>query len=182
MLSPILLATALLATAPLRDAAISWPAAVAGTLFTTVLPWIMLAVARLRGRVSDMHVTRRSQRHWIYAATAGFIIAGLLVLWLLQAAAGMYREVLSILLGLAVVAAINLCWKVSVHLAVGTYVLLAVLAGTSGLMPLALVFLAVLSWARVRSGEHTASQVCGGVLVGVAVHYGAMALAAWLGQ
>ena len=69
------------------------------------------------------------------------------------------------------VAVVNLWWKVSVHLSVGTYVALQAADGMGGYMPLVVAGIAVLSWARISSGQHTASQVCGGVLVGVVIHY-----------
>lgn len=177
VLSPIIVATLLLALSPLRDASISWAEAMVAALFTTIIPWILLAVAKLRGKVSDLHVTVRHQRHRIYAMTAALILGGLFVLWLMDASAGIFREVYCILLGLLVVAVINLWWKVSVHMAVGTYVILQVAGQNAALMPWVVLFIAVLSWSRIRSFQHTATQVCGGVMVGIAIHYAHEAMA-----
>lgn len=177
VLSPIIVATLLLVLSPLRDASISWAEAMVAALFTTVIPWILLAVAKLRGKVSDLHVTVRHQRHRIYAMTAALIIGGLFVLWLMDASAGIFREVYCILLGLLVVAIINFWWKVSVHMAVGTYVILQVAGQNTTLMPWVVLFIAVLSWSRIRSFQHTATQVCGGVMVGIAIHYAHEAMA-----
>lgn len=118
-----------------------------------------------------MHVTVRRQRHLIYAMTATMIIIGLIILWLVNASAGIFREVFCILLGLFTVAIINIWWKVSVHLAVGTYVILQVASQRADLLPAVLLFIAVLSWSRLRSFQHTATQVCGGVAVGILIHY-----------
>lgn len=181
LLSPIILATILLLVTPWRDSSVRWSESVVAALFTTIIPWLILAGAKLRGKVTDMHVTVRHQRHRIYAYTAGLILCGLLVLQLMDAGAGIFIEVLSILLGLAVVAVINFRWKVSVHLAVGTYVILQIAGAQSALMPLILCFIAVLSWARIRSFQHTATQVCGGVAVGVVIHYAHQGLATVLG-
>ncbi|MGQ3382145.1 hypothetical protein [Glutamicibacter sp. TV12E] len=177
ILSPIILGTLLLALSPLRDASISWAGAIVAALFTTVIPWLLLVMAKLRGRVTDLHVTVRRQRHGIYAMTSGLILGGLLVLWLMDAGAGIFREVLCMLLGLLVVAIINIWWKVSVHLAVGTYAILQVAGQSPQLTPWLLLFIAVLSWSRIRSFQHTATQVCGGVAVGVAIHYAHEAMA-----
>jgi len=177
VLSPIIVATLLLVLSPLRDASISWAEAMVAALFTTVIPWILLAVAKLRGKVSDLHVTVRHQRHRIYAMTAALILGGLFVLWLMDASAGIFREVYCILLGLLVVAIINFWWKVSVHMAVGTYVILQVAGQNTALMPWVVLFIAVLSWSRIRSFQHTATQVCGGVMVGIAIHYAHEAMA-----
>ncbi|WP_334122453.1 hypothetical protein [Glutamicibacter sp.] len=177
VLSPIIVATLLLVLSPLRDASISWAEAMVAALFTTVIPWILLAVAKLRGTVSDLHVTVRHQRHRIYAMTAALILGGLFVLWLMDASAGIFREVYCILLGLLVVAIINFWWKVSVHMAVGTYVILQVAGQNTALMPWVVLFIAVLSWSRIRSFQHTATQVCGGVMVGIAIHYAHEAMA-----
>ncbi|WP_345473213.1 hypothetical protein QMQ05_04025 [Glutamicibacter ectropisis] len=177
VLSPIIVATLLLVLSPLRDASISWAESMVAALFTTIIPWILLAVAKLRGKVSDLHVTVRHQRHRIYAMTAALIIGGLFVLWLMDASAGIFREVYCILLGLLVVGIINFWWKVSVHMAVGTYVILQVAGQNTTLMPWVVFFIAVLSWSRIRSFQHTATQVCGGVMVGIAIHYAHEAMA-----
>lgn len=171
VLSPAALATLLLLSTPLRRAQVGWSDALVAALFTTIIPWLVLLAAKLRGMVTDMHVTQRRQRHRLYALAAGSILGGLLLLQVMNAGAAMFREVLAILLGLLVVSVVNLWWKVSVHLSVGTYVALQAADGMGGYMPVVVAGIAVLSWARIRSGEHTASQVCGGVLVGVAIHY-----------
>lgn len=181
VLSPIILATLLLLLSPLRDASVSWAEAVVAALFTTVIPWLLLAAAKLRGKVTDLHVTVRHQRHRIYAMTAGLIVCGLVVLWLMDASVGIFREVYCMLLGLMVVAIINIWWKVSVHMAVGSYVILQTAGQNPQLMPWVLLFIAVLSWSRVRSFQHTATQVCGGVAVGIAIHYAHEAMALVLG-
>ncbi|MGV2856285.1 hypothetical protein ACNPON_03725 [Glutamicibacter sp. AGC13] len=180
VLSPIILATVLLLATPWRDSSVRWTESIVAALFTTIIPWLILAGAKLRGKVTDMHVTVRRQRHGIYAYTAGLILCSLLVLRVMDAGSGIFLEVLSILLGLALVAVINLWWKVSVHLAVGTYVVLQVAGQQAELMPLVVFFLAVLSWARIRSYQHTATQVCGGVAVGIAIHYAHQWIAALL--
>ena len=177
VLSPIVLATLLLLLSPVRDASISWIEALVAGMFTTIIPWMILAVANIRGKVTDMHVTVRAQRHRIYAMTASMIVLGLLVLWLMNSGVGIFREVLCILLGLATVAAINLWWKVSVHLAVGSYVILQAVGHQVELIPVVLLFIAILSWSRIRSYQHTATQVCGGVAVGVVIHYAHQGLA-----
>ncbi|GAA1409400.1 hypothetical protein AUR04nite_22160 [Glutamicibacter uratoxydans] len=180
ILTPVVVATFYIVTSPLRNASVSWSQAAVAALFTTIIPWGMLLSARLRGVVSDLHVTQRQQRHWLYAVTAGSIIAGLLVLRLMNSGGAIYSEVGSILLGLAVVALINIWWKVSVHLAVGTFVALQFGDAIPELYPLIICFIALLSWARIKSNEHTASQVCGGVFVAVLVYYGSMAIAGGL--
>lgn len=140
------------------------------TTFTMVLPWLYLLWSTYRGDVTDLHVTRRGQRHKIFALTAVSIMCGLVLLGLLSSSQRIFVEVLSILAGLLMVALINLWWKVSVHLAVGCYVALQVCTSSTLMAPV-LLFIAVLSWSRIRSRQHTASQVCGGVFVGVAVGY-----------
>lgn len=170
MLSPIVLATALLLFTPLRQVQVPWSESIIAAAFTTVIPWLVLAIAKYRGSVTDMHVTQRSQRHKIFALTAISILCGLGILAWRSATTTIFVEVFSILAGLLVVAVINVWWKVSVHLAVGTYVALHLAQDFSWLTPIVL-FLALLSWSRIRSFQHTASQVCGGIFVGVMVSY-----------
>ncbi|GAA2940117.1 hypothetical protein ACX5K5_03990 [Glutamicibacter bergerei] len=171
----MILASLLLLSTPLRHSEVSWVEVCVATAFTMVLPWLYLLWSTYRGTVTDLHVTRRGQRHKIFALTAVSIGLGLLLLSLMGASQRIFVEVLSILAGLLMVAVINLWWKVSVHMAVGCYVALQ-LCTSLALVPPVLAFIAVLSWSRIRSQQHTPSQVCGGVIVGIAVSY----LSGWI--
>ncbi|MHC6175641.1 hypothetical protein [Glutamicibacter endophyticus] len=177
ILTPVVLGSALLLSTPVRHPEVSWLSAALGTVFTMLLPWSILAVARLRGKVSNIHVSQRHQRHWIYAVTALSMVGGLALLTVIGTATALYVEVGAFAVGLLLVSLINLWWKVSVHLAVGTYVVLHAFADVAPTAVIVL-FVALLSWARVRCSEHTASQVFGGVLVGVVVSY----LTQWASQ
>ena len=71
------------------------------------------------------------------------------------------------LAGLGLALAISLVWKVSIHTAVtaGAVVVTALDFGTgslTGTVPL----LALVSWSRVRLGDHTTGQVAAGALSG----------------
>ncbi|WP_404289747.1 hypothetical protein [Glutamicibacter arilaitensis] len=170
VLSPVLLVSLLLICTPLRHNETSWVDAVVAAAFTVIIPWLFLLLSKFRGGVSDLHVTQRHQRHKIFALTAVSILCGLALLGWLGASSTMFIEVLSILAGLLTVALINLWWKVSVHLAVGCYVVLHISTSDAFLAP-AILFIALLSWSRIRSNQHTASQVCGGVIVGVVISF-----------
>ncbi|OIH82872.1 hypothetical protein BLJ79_17900 [Arthrobacter sp. UCD-GKA] len=169
VLAPTVLVTILLALAPLRFPEVSWGQALLATTFTTLIPWAVLVWARGRGRVTDVHVTRREQRWPLLLVALASILAGLVLLVAMQAEPVMIREVLLILAGLLVTGAITLAWKISIHVAVAAFVFLHAFAEQPYGPYLAVAMVATTSWARVQLSHHTSSQVFAGAVIGALV-------------
>lgn len=167
--SPAVLVSLVLLTLPLRDPGASWLSALVAAAFTTGIPWGALLMMRARGKVSDLHVTRREQRWPILLLSVVSILLGLLLLsaWLHAGVA--VREVALVLVGLLVTGAVTLFWKISLHAAVAAYCCLHVLAGTVLGAHLALAVVMAVAWARVQIRHHTLTQVTMGTLVGALV-------------
>lgn len=135
-----------------------------------LVPWAALEVMRRKGIVSDVHVTRREQRRPVFAAAAVSVVAGIAVLVVAGAPRVVLVESLSILVGLVVVASLNLRWKVSVHATMAAYAAcrLAPFIPTVGI-PLATFFVVLVAWSRLRPREHTPDQVLLGTTLGAAL-------------
>lgn len=126
---------------------------------------------RRKKLVSDMHVTERSQRAPVLLVAAVSMILGTILLLLANAELVLFQEIGGIFIGLAVCFAVTLCWKVSIHSAVATYVALAATSGIPIIGPvIALLFSAVIGWSRVQIRHHTPSQVLVGQIIGCGVY------------
>lgn len=173
--SPAVLVSLVLLSTPLRFPSATWGSAVVATIFTTGIPWCVLAGMKQAGRVSDLHVTRREQRWPLLLVCLASLLTGLLILGLGMRASTQVTEVALVLLGLIVTGAVTLVWKISIHAAVAAYCSLHVLAGSTFGAHLAVCFVLVVAWARVRIRHHTSTQVTAGAVVGSLV-----SLVGWL--
>lgn len=169
VLAPTVLVTALLALAPLRFPEVPWGQALLATTFTTLIPWAALVSARIRGKVSDVHVTRREQRWPLLLVALASILVGLVLMLVTRTEPAMIREVLLVLAGLLSTGAITLVWKISIHVAVAAFVFLHAFAEQPYGLYLAVAMVAVTSWARVQLSHHTSSQVFAGAVIGALV-------------
>jgi hypothetical protein len=140
-------------------------------VFSTFLPIADLIWRRKTGRISDWHISERSERIWplvfgIFYAAAGFAVFRLLAAPLILQA--------SLLAGLAVsavVLGITSFWKISLHL-LGNASLLLILflafevALFSAVTALMVLYLVAVALARLRLGAHTVPQVIAGAFLG----------------
>lgn len=170
--SPPFIVTLLLLSTPLRISEVTWPPTLVATFFVGLLPWACLIWFRIKGKVSDLHVTQRHQRLPLLLITLGSIIAGIVALRLLSAPSALIGEVLYMLVGLISVGLVNLRWKISVHAALITFAALHCFAQIQAGPQIAVAIIAVVGWARIRSSQHTASQVAAGTLLGTVVSLG----------
>jgi hypothetical protein len=140
-----------------------------GALFAAVLPTLFIQHGMRRGRFADRHVGTREHRLIVMA----FIIASVAAGVCLQAFLGAPRPVLALtvtmLAAIAVLMAITVKWKISVHCAVssGATVMLALTYGPAMLGLYALVGL--VGWSRAELGDHTPAQALAGTVLGAAL-------------
>jgi membrane-associated phospholipid phosphatase len=162
----VLLVVAARATDSLAQA-LGW--ATLAAVFCIGVPYALLHVLVRRGAVTDRHVVVRDQRRAPLVAGVVSVVAGVVVLNRLGAPAPITALVVAMLAGLAAMAVVSLVYKASLHVAVvtGVATILAVTVGIEwGLLLLPLV--ALVAWARVRAGRHTAGQALVGFVVGCA--------------
>lgn len=170
--SPPHIVILVLLSTPLRHPNVAWPETLVATLFVGLIPWAALIWMRVRGRVTDLHVTQRHQRWPILLITLISILGGIGVLLAISAPAQIMAEVLFMLVGLVIVGMVNLVWKLSVHAALITFAALHCLAFLPGGVHMTVALIALVGWARIRIGHHTPTQVAAGTLVGVLVSLG----------
>lgn len=169
-----------LATALLLITAFSAPAIGLGALsaliavvFITGGPLAALIILARKGRITDHHVGKRTQRAPILLGTMASILVGLALLLLIGAPHSLIVMTLSILGGLLLVMLVNLLWKLSVHAAVSMFFAVALIlafpgAGAVLAVPIFVVPL-VVGWSRVRLGAHTPLQVLAGYAAGLLI-------------
>ena len=166
----VVTATALLVSlhaAPSPLSGLGW--GLLATSFCVALPYVALVAMLRQGVVSDRHLLVREQRSWPLAVATVSVVAGTLLLLVSGAPRPLVALVAAMLAGLVVMSAVTHWYKASFHT--------GVVAGSAGVLALvigpltvaaSLPLVAVIGWARVRSGRHCAGQVLVGGLVGAA--------------
>jgi hypothetical protein len=151
-----------------------------GVASTAVLPFLYVALLWASGRVTDIHVSLREQRSGPFLVTVLGAGAGVWALRALAAPPPLLALAVAFVANAAVLAAITLRWKISIHAAtlVGCAVSLAMVVSPWYLA--ALAALPAVFWARMQRGRHTLMQgVVPTLLVSIitpGVYYGALAV------
>lgn len=138
-------------------------------LFAGVIPLTVILLGVRRGKLSDIHIVDRKQRHMPLLVSILSVALGLALLYVLPAAGEVRALTVAMLAGLIATAAVTRVWKVSIHTAVAAG--FAVVFGTTfGVVGWLAIFpAAAIGWSRVRLGDHTLSQVLGGAVLGAIV-------------
>ncbi|MGH3182632.1 MAG: hypothetical protein ACRDOE_12105, partial [Streptosporangiaceae bacterium] len=118
------------------------------------------------GRWDDRNVGARRPRLVVLAFITMSVATGLILLAVLGAPALLTGYLAFMLVSVAVLAAITIVWKISIHCAVasGSVAILALTYGPPVLGGYLLVGL--LGWSRVALRDHTTLQVVGGTALG----------------
>ncbi|MGH3196330.1 MAG: hypothetical protein ACRDOH_06530 [Streptosporangiaceae bacterium] len=134
--------------------------------FAGVLPTVFIGYGIRRGRWDDRNVGARRPRLVVLAFITMSVATGLILLAVLGAPALLTGYLAFMLVSVAVLAAITIVWKISIHCAVasGSVAILALTYGPPVLGGYLLVGL--LGWSRVALRDHTTLQVVGGTALG----------------
>jgi len=139
--------------------------------WTTALPCLLFLWLVYMGRIGDLYIPDRDERHGPYAAMICFYAAGALsVIWL-GAPWIVIGLMIAYTVSTAAVTAINFFWKVSHHttiVATSAYTLFHAYGRAAAVALLALLLIA---WARLRTKSHERYQVVLGALVGVVLAF-----------
>ena len=146
--------------------------------FAAVLPTVFISQGIRRGRWEDRNVGARRPRLVVLAFITASVGTGLILLVVLGAPALLTGYLAFMLVSVAVLAAITMVWKISIHCAVasGSVTILALAYGPLVLAGYLLVGL--LGWSRVAVRDHTTWQAVGGAVLGAAA--AALAFTAFL--
>lgn len=142
-------------------------------LFFVAIPYGCLIALVRSGRVPDRQVVRRDDRHLPNIAALVSVVCGFAVIFCGQAPAGLTALAASVLLCLAVFAVCTVSHKVSYHAgAVGGAATALACVGPVFLWAVAVVVVGLVSWARVRGGRHSLTQVVAGSLIASGLTFG----------
>ncbi|GAB20205.1 hypothetical protein GOEFS_106_01030 [Gordonia effusa NBRC 100432] len=134
-----------------------------------VLPMVVIVALMLRRRVKDHHVSDKRERPVVIGAIAAIVAVGLSVMMVWSAPIQLVLLVLSGLFLVISAGTVTLVsrYKVSFHAAVawGQTLALAFIASSPWVLVAVPIALAT-SWARLRLGAHTRTEVLVGSIVG----------------
>ncbi len=133
--------------------------------FLIFLPLIFFAVSYKFGWVSDIDFTDRRERPAFLFAFIASLAIGATISYFLHVPLKFFVYLFSGMILLIASAVISLYWKISLHTAVTSSVVTAVvILGGAEFLPLYLT-VPVIGWARVHLKKHTVSQTIGGALL-----------------
>ncbi|MFE4212236.1 hypothetical protein [Streptomyces sp. NPDC056844] len=142
---------------------------VVGALFAAVIPITFIKYGIRKGHWGDRHVGAKSARLVVMAVILLSVAAGIILMLVAGAPRTMVALIISMLVTLAILAAITFAWKISVHQAVSAGAC-AMLVQTYGpWMALGFALVIVVGWSRVELGDHTRNQVIAGTILGTMV-------------
>ncbi len=116
---------------------------------------------------SNFDVSKREQRPMLFFFTAFTIFCYLMSLLVLNGPRILFIAVFAVVLGLIVISLVNHWIKASIHVATITSFLLLIGILYKGYYFFLLLLIPLLSWARVKTNEHTPLETAVGSVLGV---------------
>ncbi len=138
-----------------------------GLVFTNLLPMMYVLWLRKRYRVSAYDVPEKEDRTTPYMFAVVSSLAGMVILITLGAGVFLWGLAWCYGINTAVLALINVRWKISAHLMglTGPLTLLTLVYGFPVVLAVPLII--VLGWARIHLKAHTTAEVVAGAVAGV---------------
>lgn len=137
--------------------------------FLSVGPLIYILIGVRMGKLSDVDVSRRSERKGPFLFGIISVTIGWLVLSLLHGPENLQTVLIITAVSGVIMLVITLWWKISIHASSlgGVATVLTALYGA--VMLPAFVLVVLVSWSRVALRRHTIAQVVAGALAGIAI-------------
>ncbi|KUO19317.1 phosphatase PAP2 family protein [Streptomyces dysideae] len=135
-------------------------------LFCGGIPFAVIVLGLKRGNWTDKHIRVREQRAVPLLATMASVLIGISLLVVLQAPREVFALVVAMLVGLIMTVIVTIWWKVSVHTAVASGVVVILLLAFGMSMAPLVLGIAAIGWSRVALRDHTPSQTVVGALLG----------------
>ena len=137
--------------------------------FLSIGPFIYILIALRMGKISDVDVSRRTERAGPFLFGISSVLAGWLVLILLQGPRNLQTVLIITAVSGIVMMVTTLWWKISIHASSlgGAATMLTAFYGA--IMLPAFLLLILVSWSRVVLRRHTVLQVVAGSLVSIAL-------------
>lgn len=135
-----------------------------------ILPVFVTAAYLVQaGKMDSIFSNDRYQRRKVYPVAISCAVLTIFIMWLLEAPSLLMAVLVASIVSGLIFMTINLAWKVSVHTAFITalVVILFVLYGWVAL--LAAITIPLMSWARVVLKQHSVAQTIAGALISATV-------------
>ena len=135
--------------------------------FLSIGPLIYVVIGVRTGKLSDLDVSRRSERAGPFLFGIISTSIGLLVLSLVHGPKDLQTALILTAISAVILMVTTLWWKISIHASTmaGAATMLTVLYGMA-LLPLFLL-LVLVSWSRVVLRRHTVAQIVSGSLLNI---------------
>lgn len=135
--------------------------------FLCIGPLIYVVIGVRTGRLSDLDISRRSERAGPFLFGIVSVSAGLLVLSLVHGPKDLVTTLLLTAISATILMVTTLWWKISIHASsmAGAATILTALYGVV-LLP-SFLLLILVSWSRVVLRRHTIAQVVAGSLLSI---------------
>lgn len=163
---PVLAASMIVIAAAFAGVSATWRSAGVSLALNVFAPIGYLLWLHRRGMVSDLDVQWREERFRPLSFTLAALTVTTVLLWLNAAPAVMRGLAAAYLVQTALVLAITLRWKISMHGAASAacVALLLYVAGPPAVP--ALIAVPLVAWSRVRLRRHTPAQTIAGAALG----------------
>lgn len=137
--------------------------------FLSIGPLIYILIAVRMGKISDIDISRRTERAGPFLFGISSVLAGWLVLIILQGPKNLQTVLIITAVSGIVMMVTTLWWKISIHASSmgGAATMLTAFYGAV-MLPTFLLLILV-SWSRVVLRRHTVLQVVAGSLVSIAL-------------
>ncbi len=144
--------------------------------FWTMFSWIFLLIFFVffllgieKGFFSDLDVSKRRQRPLLFAFSIGLSIFYSIFLYFLKAPEVLFIAVFGLLFGLIAMEMVNRITKASIHVATVSAFSTALCLGFGPIYLLSFLLVPLVSWARIKTHNHTKSQTVIGGSMGVLI-------------
>ena len=137
--------------------------------FLSIGPLLYIFIGVRLGKLSDLDVSRRSQRAGPFLFGIFSVMIGWLVLVVINGPKNLQTVMIITVCSGIIMMVITFWWKISIHASSlgGVATMLTVLYGAI-MLPL-FVLLVLVSWSRVALRRHTVTQVIAGSLAGIVI-------------
>nr|WP_239152477.1 hypothetical protein [Virgisporangium aliadipatigenens] len=145
-------------------AGVAWGAF--AVVFTAAVPYAIIWFGVRRGTLTDHHIGQREQRRKPLLMGLAVVLLGIAALVVLRAP----RELIAMVVVMFVVGlgatAVNHYWKLSIHAAVASGSVAALVLAFGPVWLAGAVLVALVGWSRVVLRDHTTAQVLVGAVAG----------------
>ena len=152
-----------LATVDNTAKALGW--ALLYLIFSMIIPSIYIHTLFRKKVINDLHIPDKEDRIKPLIITIVSNVAGLSILYVLKAPLFLKAMSLIIIISTFVLGTITYFWKVSMHTAWITFIVVTFNVLFGKLMLLLVPLIPIVGWARVRIKRHTVNQVISGSII-----------------